>query len=296
MLNLVQYLLFGRLEDKRVGRYASIGVQSLFKNKQKSAFTLVEGAVPVALPNSQRQAAFTLAEVLITLGIIGVIAAMTVPALITKYQKEVTVNELKKSVSSLEQALTRAQVDYGDMTGWSYIQSGIESSSDLIKIERDKFVEVYIMQYMQIATDCGSDNVNKCSNYMITSLDKTSYKMNITNGRIFITPNGTLYNIASDTIVQKDDKGNSKYVSNGRLLITVDINGKSGPNIYGRDVFVLSVDSSAKKLQMFGTGKSRDDLKDGSEFSCNSRTAKRFYCGALIQQDGWQIKDDYLWR
>ena len=50
--------------------------------KSKIAFTLAEGATHVALWNNQRKIAFTLAEVLITLGIIGVVAALTIPALI----------------------------------------------------------------------------------------------------------------------------------------------------------------------------------------------------------------------
>ena len=42
--------------------------------------------------------AFTLAEVLITLGIIGIISAITIPTLIIKYQKMVTLNKLKKNL------------------------------------------------------------------------------------------------------------------------------------------------------------------------------------------------------
>lgn len=40
--------------------------------------------------------AFTMPEVLITLGIIGIVAAITLPALIGKYQKIQTINQLKK--------------------------------------------------------------------------------------------------------------------------------------------------------------------------------------------------------
>ncbi len=41
---------------------------------------------------------FTLAEVLITLGIIGIVAALTLPSLIQKYQEKVTLERLKKSI------------------------------------------------------------------------------------------------------------------------------------------------------------------------------------------------------
>ncbi|MDR1327709.1 MAG: prepilin-type N-terminal cleavage/methylation domain-containing protein, partial [Heliobacteriaceae bacterium] len=49
--------------------------------------------------------AFTLSEVLITLGIIGVVAALTMPSLITKYEKQVTVTRLKKFYSIHMQTL-----------------------------------------------------------------------------------------------------------------------------------------------------------------------------------------------
>ena len=55
--------------------------------------------------------AFTLAEVLITLGIIGVVAAMTLPVLISNHRKQVYVTQLKKSVSTLEQAFHLALAD-----------------------------------------------------------------------------------------------------------------------------------------------------------------------------------------
>ena len=49
--------------------------------------------------------AFTLAETLITIGIIGIVAAMTLPAIIDQRQKVVTVNRLKKFYTTMEQAI-----------------------------------------------------------------------------------------------------------------------------------------------------------------------------------------------
>ena len=59
---------------------------------------------------------FTLAEVLITLGIIGVIAAMTIPQLINGYQKSVVENKLKKFYSMINQALNSSLAEYGEYT------------------------------------------------------------------------------------------------------------------------------------------------------------------------------------
>ena len=60
---------------------------------------------------SLKSAAFTLAEVLITLGIIGVVAAMTLPSLIANYKEKQTIIALKKFYTTLGQAVARSQVD-----------------------------------------------------------------------------------------------------------------------------------------------------------------------------------------
>ena len=55
---------------------------------------------------------FTLAEVLITLGIIGVVAALTLPSLVTNYQKQVTVNKLKKDINEIVENLDDDKIRY----------------------------------------------------------------------------------------------------------------------------------------------------------------------------------------
>ena len=61
--------------------------------------------------NKKLLKAFTLAEVLITLGIIGVVAAITMPMLIANYQKTVIVNQLKKSYSMWNQVFQKILAD-----------------------------------------------------------------------------------------------------------------------------------------------------------------------------------------
>lgn len=62
--------------------------------------------------------AFTLAEVLITLGVIGVVAAMTLPTVINQYNKIVTVTRLQKSYTVFSQAIKMAEVKYGPAREW----------------------------------------------------------------------------------------------------------------------------------------------------------------------------------
>ena len=61
----------------------------------------------------KRKIAFTLAEVLITLGVIGVVAAMTLPTLIFNYQKKVVANRLKQTYSLIYQSIEKSKAEYG---------------------------------------------------------------------------------------------------------------------------------------------------------------------------------------
>ena len=56
---------------------------------------------------------FTLAEVLITLGVIGVVAAITLPILTKNYQKHVWVNQLKANYSIINQGFAKIMADDG---------------------------------------------------------------------------------------------------------------------------------------------------------------------------------------
>ncbi len=76
--------------------------------KKKSAFTLAEGATHVDIPPAKAKVAFTLVEVLITLGIIGIVAAMTIPTLINKKQKAEMETLLKENYSIIQQSLKMA--------------------------------------------------------------------------------------------------------------------------------------------------------------------------------------------
>lgn len=86
--------------------------------------------------------AFTLAEVLITLGIIGVVAALTIPALIQNYKNHETEARLAKFYSVVNQAIAMAEVDYGDKIYWA------EDGNDPKK--RDAWFKKYFFPYMKI--------------------------------------------------------------------------------------------------------------------------------------------------
>lgn len=77
---------------------------------------------------------FTLAEVLITLGIIGIVAALTIPNLIENYEKYITVVKLKRAYSIISQVVERAIADYGDIKNWDKQYNGEKQIQKIILI------------------------------------------------------------------------------------------------------------------------------------------------------------------
>ena len=93
--------------------------------------------------------AFTLAEVLITLGIIGIVAAMTIPNLIAKVDRDSKIANVKKAHSVLNQAIKLSTIDNEDYETW-------DSS-----LSYQDYVMRYFAPYMNIAVFC--DTYSKCN-------------------------------------------------------------------------------------------------------------------------------------
>ena len=96
------------------------------KSLNLGAFQLSPFKRNVILNDSKRNAliklsAFTLAEVLITLGIIGVVAAMTIPNLMQKCFEIQTVTRFKEVTSILSQAMRLAVEDNGEVSSWGNV-------------------------------------------------------------------------------------------------------------------------------------------------------------------------------
>ena len=75
---------------------------------------------------SRKRTAFTLAEVLITLGIIGIVAALTLPTLISRYQEKVFITRLEKTYSILVSAYKLAVEENGSSTAWVLVNKNMD--------------------------------------------------------------------------------------------------------------------------------------------------------------------------
>lgn len=94
--------------------------------------------------NENRKYAFTLAEVLITLGIIGVVAAMTIPMLISKIQKAQIETQIRENYSSIYQTMKMAEND----------EVGAINSLGVSLSSNKKWFETFLAPYMKFEQVC----------------------------------------------------------------------------------------------------------------------------------------------
>ena len=213
--------------------------------------------------------AYTLSEVLITLGIIGVVSALTIPAVIQKQNEKTTITNLKKAYSILQQAYLMAQNNDGEMKYWF---TGNETIA-----EKSEIFAQHLKPYFKIIKDCGTKS--GCLNKeCLLSLDGTCYNNfdhNQPTLQKMIINNGMSLFLAVDNI----SCPNENYNRCGS--IAVDINGKnSGPNRMGKDVFYFKIYQN--KILPSG---SPNDTVSNFENLCNLNIKNRengIFCTAWV--------------
>ena len=168
---------------------------------------------------------FTLAEVLITLVIVGVVAAMTIPTLINNTNKQEYVSRIKKTYSTFATVTNKIIAEEGNpkasVGGWA---SSSENIYNLYK------------KHLSIAMDCSNgDGCFGTGYYKFLNLGNTDaiglqkntrYKVVLADGVSVL-----FEKIADDCV------NNYGGTSDRCAVIDVDVNGAKGPNQWGRDLF-----------------------------------------------------------
>ncbi len=267
---------------------------------------LKAGATHVNLSPIKVKFAFTLAEVLITLGIIGVVAAITIPNLITNHQKKAVVSGMIEAQSILNQALRQYAYDSDE--------DGTQSFETTLPIK--EFAEKYFVPYLKIARICEKME-DGCwqSGDFYGYYDLAGVKMTDTVPYSIVLNNGMILGF------NKVDDGDYALIS-----ILVDTNGKGKRNVLGKDVqsFYLyqnetkrSENISSMKNGIYPGGydgggvphveRARDALLSTQvSRGCNKGATNDAYggrrvgvgaaCAAVIFKDGWKISNDYPWN
>ena len=231
-----------------------------------------------------KKCAFTLAEVLITLGIIGIVAAMTMPILIGKYQKKQVATQLKKVYSLIQQATQMAEKDYEDVRYWNF------------NLATKEFNDIYIKPYYKIIKEYAPGEFPSDIHYIGLNGDNgDSYTSSSPSNQIVLA-DGTILSFKV------------AHTGTGERFVNVfaDINGFKKPNQYGRDMFLFSIQPNSRVIpygigmiagNVQSPGYDRDKLMEssGSDLRSCARSKHGIFCAAVIMMDGWEIKDDYPW-
>lgn len=220
-------------------------------------------------PAHQRKvSAFTLAEVLITLGIIGVVAAMTIPTLLANTQKTVMENKFKKAVATLSQAMYNG-ISEERLTPEEY--------------DVDGFIN-YILPGLNVSIYCenGESACGLTDTTVLHGRDK-GLALNSSNKR-YVLSDGTLIGFRSGI-----------GTSPGEFQIYVDLNGKTRPNRMGYDTFILGVrrNTYSGNFEFDHIASSEASAKrwfeqDGQGCDKTKKGSGR-YCGARVLYDGFKI-------
>lgn len=171
----------------------------------------------IKLINQKFLNGFTLAEVLITLGVIGIVAAMTIPTLMKSISDVQFKSAYKKAFSAASQALMSA----GEQDLLSYSSAEGDTVNHLNNFQA-------FMNQFKTQKKCLNNNNSECWD---------------ANGEKFRAGSGWLPDASSLAFI--DDSGNawSMYYS-GMFKVFVDTNGFNKPNQWGKDRFALDVKSS----------------------------------------------------
>ena len=99
----------------------------------------------------QKKKGFTLAEVLITLAVIGIVAAMTIPTVMNKYNQILAETRLKLFYSTMNNAIALSEIANGYKTTWHFDQYSPCISNAYSKDCIVPLFEKYFEPYLKIA-------------------------------------------------------------------------------------------------------------------------------------------------
>ena len=196
-----------------------------------SLFTTLSGGGLLKKVNLKGFRGFTLAEVLITLVIIGVIASMTIPTLINKTNNHELVSRLKKSYSTLTQVTNKIIAEEGnpraDIGGWA---TSAEVAYNMYK------------RHLGLIKEC-TNGVQGCFAGYYKPLNGTvanSTFDTVSNSYRFIMADGAEFYVSQGSL-SSDCTHSANGSSHECFRIVIDVNGQKKPNTVGRDVFAFGL-------------------------------------------------------
>ena len=230
-----------------------------------------------------------MAEVLITLGILGVVIAMTLPSIIGKYQKIVATTQLKKIYNVFSNAYLMSVEENGESKGWVYPMTPPPDEEpvgwDEWQGSMENFYNMYFAPYLNFKESA-------YKKYKIHNFNgddtKIEPQQNLGAGYFVRNPDGMCMIL---------------WANNQFMVFTVDLNCEKSPNIVGKDVFDI--------FELYWIGKQTMVVPWLSSIQKGTRTRAELIescklhsfangfpgtCFTLFVYDGMEFKKDYPWR
>jgi len=236
----------------------------------------------------KRHIAFTLAEVLIVLGIIGIVAEMTLPSLMQSSQKTATVAQLKEFYSSFNQALSMYMQNQGcsDMNC-----TGIFAGNQL-QAANGTAIQTALKSVLKVSKSCTYNSCDSTFTYPVKYIDKSPANTLAQTGHSFVTANGATFAIL-DPVTNSPECGSSSKTSCGNVY--VDLNGAKGPNVWGMDIFDFVITNSGMLYPQYSKS-----FASGYDWKtipavCGDPGSQVIYsgewgnCSGRIMDNGWAI-------
>lgn len=220
---------------------------------------------------------FTLSELIIAIAVVGIIAAVTVPALVQHYQKDMQVTMLKKMYNDLQNNLTQLQTENIN-SDFKHSRLG-ENSAD---------VEGFFDDYYNVKRKCGTNPV-PCfaSSYRnIENSGSIDTDFDLTDNSYCVL----LIDGASICIVPQHFSAISGPTD---PHVYVDVNGPDKPNIGGRDMFVMGINSISGTVDVVSSEHyNTDTIEQFREYLFNDYCRSSHYgigCFGKILNDDWKM-------
>lgn len=231
---------------------------------------------------SKKKPAFTLAEVLITLGIIGVVAAMTIPTLMSNYRKKQLETQIKANYSLIQQAIKFA--DYDDVSYDMAIQDGSDASIQ-------EWYDSFLSKHLKVEQFC-SNAKSGCwhKKGIVKDLLGNAPRYEFDNGIggnivNFKLANGAFFNVDGNTA--EDMKSFGIDSTSDGLTFYFDANGDKKPNQFGKDIYIMVW--TDKGLVPAGYSRTKAEVDN------NCLKGDGYFCLQKVISEGWQISDE-VWR
>ena len=182
----------------------------------------------------RKNKAFTLAETLVVMGIIGVVAALTIPNLSSSTANKENVARVQKAYSTINEAFERVQAEYGNIQRWPLRDFGWNGNNDT------DFFANRMSEYLKVSKNCARNANQGCMASSVKYLNGTS----TTSGYSAVTDADT----SAYKMILADGTGLAIQVVSGSIFMNVDIDGpRKGSGTIGKDWFRFVYDASSTK-------------------------------------------------